>query len=157
MAKDKGQVRRVLQILSPEDQETLAILHNPPLMEELLRRQETLAEVKAAGLPGGVGEAVAGVVLPVRVFPTAIEDLRALSDAAQDHLLRVHLPALSTAPQEGLALTQLFQGLRVAIYTIDAIDYRLIYAMNPEDASVVVLMVGVWASLEECLETNEGR
>jgi hypothetical protein len=53
MAKDKGQVRRVLQILSPEDQETLAILHDPPLMEELLRRQETLAEVKAAGLTGG--------------------------------------------------------------------------------------------------------
>ena len=33
MAKDRGQVRRVLQILGPEDQETLTILHDPPLLE----------------------------------------------------------------------------------------------------------------------------
>jgi hypothetical protein len=152
MAKDKGQVRRVLQILSPEDQETLAILHNPPVMEELLRRQETWAEVKAAGLPGVVGDAVAGVVVPVRLFPTVLEDLRALPDAVQDTLLEAHLRALSTAPGEGLALTQIFQGLRLAIGTIEAVDYRLIYAMNAEDASVTVLMIGVWASLEEHLE-----
>jgi mRNA-degrading endonuclease RelE of RelBE toxin-antitoxin system len=152
MAKDKGQVRRVLQILSPEDQETLAILHNPPLMEELLRRQETLAEVKAAGLPGGVGDAVAGVALPVRVFPAVLEELRALPHGVQDRLARVHLPALAAAPQEGLALTQLFQGLRVAIYTIGEVDYRLIYEMNPDEASVTVLMIGVWETLEEHLE-----
>ena len=75
MAKDKGQVRRVLQILSPEEQETLAILHDPPLMEELLRRQETLIEVKAAGLPGVIGETLAGVELPVRAFPAVLDEL----------------------------------------------------------------------------------
>jgi hypothetical protein len=152
MAKDKGQVRRVLQILSPEDQETLAILHNPALMEELLRRQETLAEVQAAGLPGGVGDTVAGVTLPVRVFPAVLDELQTLPRVVQDSLLRVHLPALSATPQEGLALTQLFQGLRVAIYTIDGIDYRLVYEMSADDASVTVLMIGVWASLDEHLE-----
>jgi mRNA-degrading endonuclease RelE of RelBE toxin-antitoxin system len=156
MAKDRGQVRRVLQILSPQDQETLAILHNPPLMEELLRRQETLAEVKAAGLSAGVGDAVADVVLPVRMFPTAYDELRALPDTVQDSLLRLHLPVLSAAPQEGLGLTQLFHGLRVAIYTIDAVDYRLIYEVDSEDAAVTVLMIGVWASLEEHLEDNAG-
>ncbi|HXH12723.1 MAG TPA: hypothetical protein VNP04_23520 [Alphaproteobacteria bacterium] len=152
MAKDKGQVRRVLQILSPEDQETLAILHNPSLMEELLRRQETLAEVQAAGLPGGVGDTVPGVVLPVRMFPSALDELRALPAAVQDDLLQARLPALSVAPHEGLALAQIFQGLRVVIYTIDGIDYRLIYEISPNDASVTVLMIGVWASLEEHLE-----
>lgn len=157
MAKDKGQVRRVLQILSPEDQETLAILHNPSLMEELLRRQETLAQVKAAGLPGELGDTVAGIALPVHVFPTVREELQALPDTARNRLLRLHLPALSTAPQEGLALTQLFQGLRVAIYTIDAIDYRLIYEINADDASITVFMIGVWASLEERLENDEGK
>ena len=71
MAKDKGQVRRVLQILSPEDQETLAILHDPPRMEELLRRHETLAEVEAAGIVGGRGGPLAGQTSPSTFTRTA--------------------------------------------------------------------------------------
>ncbi|MBI3325942.1 MAG: hypothetical protein HYZ81_04465 [Nitrospinae bacterium] len=102
MAKDKGHVLRVLQILSPEDQETLAILHDPPLMEEVLRRQETLTEVKAAGL----------------------------------------------------ALTQLFRGLWVSICTVGDIDYRLVYEIDPQDASITVLMIGAWESLERQLGAN---
>src|SRR5687767_1443681 len=106
MAKDKGQVRRVLQILSPEDQETLAILHNPPVMEELLRRQETLAEVKAAGLQGGMIEALQGMALPVQLFPAVHDDLTALPDAARQALQHSYIPALVAAPHDGLALTQ---------------------------------------------------
>jgi hypothetical protein len=148
MAKDKGQVRRVLQILSPEDQETLAILHNPPLMEELLRRQETLVEVKAAGLPGGIGESMAGVELPVRVFPAVLDELAALPPIVQDTLLQTHLPGLAAAPQEGLALTQLFSGLWVSICPMDAIDYRIIYAIDSQQAVVNVLLIGTWEDLE---------
>jgi hypothetical protein len=150
MAKDKGQVRRVLQILSPEDQETLAILHDPPRMEELLRRQETLAEVKAVGLAGGD---LAPRSLPgLRVFPAALDELAGLPTPVQDTLLQVHLPALVAAPQEGLALTQLFRGLWVSICTVDAVDYRIVYEPDPHDGGVTMLMVGAWASLEERLE-----
>ncbi len=154
MAKDKGQVRRVLQILGPEDQETLAILHDPPLMEELLRRQETLAEVKAAGLAGGVDQSLPGVELPLRVFPPVTEELAALPPPARERLLRVHLPALVATPQEGLALTQLFRGLSVSICTIGDVDYRLVYQMDPQDASVTLLMVRTWPSLAERLDAS---
>jgi hypothetical protein len=155
MAKDKGQVRRVLQILSPEDQETLAILHDPPRMEELLRRQETLAEVKAAGLVGGVVAPRAGTDLPgLRVFPAALDELVELPAAVRDTLLQVHLPALLAAPRDGLALTQLFQGLWVSICTVDGIDYRIIYETNPQDVGITMLMVGAWESLEERLEND---
>jgi hypothetical protein len=148
MAKDKGQVRRVLQILSPEDQETLAILHDPPLMEELLRRQETLTEVKAAGLPGVLGETVAGVELPVRVFPAVVDELAALPVAVQDTLLHMHLPTLAAAPQAGLALTQLLHGLWVSLCTVDAIDYRIIYEIDSQHMVVNVLLIGTWEDLE---------
>lgn len=160
MAKDKGQVRRVLQILSPEDQETLAILHDPPRMEELLRRQETLAEVKAAGLAGGVVPSLARTDLSqeplpgLRVFPAVLDELAGLPVAVRDMLLQVHLPALLAAPREGLALTQLFQGLWVSLCTVDGIDYRVLYETDPHDALVTVLMVGVWESLERRLETK---
>jgi hypothetical protein len=148
MAKDKGQVRRVLQILSPEDQETLAILHDPPLMEELLRRQETLIEVKAAGLPGVIGETLAGVELPVRAFPAVLDELAGLPTAVQDILLQTHLPTLAAAPQEGLALTQLFHGLWVSLCTVDAIDYRIIYEIDSTHAVVNVLLIGTWEDME---------
>ena len=158
MAKDKGQVRRVLQILSPEDQETLAILHDPPRMEELLRRQETLAEVKAAGLAGGVATPPAGTDLfqkslpGLRIFPAALDELAELPTAVRDTLLQVHLPALLAAPQDGLALTQLFQGLWVSICTVDSVDYRIVYETDPPDGGVTMLMVGAWESLEQRLE-----
>ena len=152
MAKDKGQVRRVLQILSLEDQETLAILHDPPLMEELLRRQETLAEVRAAGLPGEVGEPLAGVELAVRVFPAALDELSRLPAAVRAILLETYLPSLIAAPQEGLALTQLFQGLWIALCSVDGVDYRIVYECEPQEAGVTLLMVGTWSSLEERLE-----
>src|SRR5919199_4606833 len=121
MAKDKGQVRRVLQILSPEDQETLAILHDAPRMEELLRRQDTLAEVKAAGLAGGVAAPLAGAeccqtTLPgLRAFPAALDELAGMPSTGRGTLPRAPLPALLAAPPEGLALPQLFQGLWVSI------------------------------------------
>lgn len=158
MARDKGQVRRVLQILSPEDQETLAILHDPPRMEELLRRQETLAEVQAAGLAGGIVPPPAGTapspnaLAGWRVFPAALDELARLPDTARDTLLQVHLPALLAAPREGLALTQLFQGLWVSICTVDRIDYRIVYEPEPQGNGVTMLMVGVWESLEQRLE-----
>ena len=158
MAKDKGQVRRVLQILSPEDQETLAILHDPPRMEELLRRQETLAEVKAAGLAGGVvtspeGRDLSSQLLPgLRLFPAALDELTGLPVTVRDMLLQVHLPALLAAPQEGLALTQLLQGLWVSTCMVDGIDYRIVYETDPHDTGITMLMVGAWASLEERLE-----
>lgn len=148
MAKDKGQVRRVLQILSPEDQETLAILHDPPLMEELLRRQETLAEVKAAGLTGGVGETMAGTELPVRVFPTALDELAALPTAVREALLQSHLPELAAAPQAGFELTQLFRGLWLSICTVEAIDYRIIYEIDSQQGMINVLLIGTWEDLE---------
>src|SRR5687768_16174917 len=154
MAKDKGQVRRVLQILSPEDQETLAILHDPPLMEELLRRQETLAEVRAAGLPGEVGEPLEGLELAVRVFPAALDELSGLPAVARDTLLETYLPSLIAAPQEGLALTQLFQGLWLGLCPVDGVDYRVIYECEPQGAGVTLLMVGTWSSLEERLEDD---
>jgi hypothetical protein len=160
MAKDKGQVRRVLQILSPEDQETLAILHDPPRMEELLRRQETLAEVKAAGLAGGGVTSLEGRDLSARslpglhMFPAALDELAELPIPARDMLLQGHLPTLVAAPQEGLALTQLLQGLWVSICTVDGIDYRVIYETDPHDAGITMLMVGAWASLEERLEED---
>jgi hypothetical protein len=160
MAKDKGQVRRVLQILDPEDQETLAILHDPPRMEELLRRHETLAEVEAAGIVGNMGSPLAGVELSLpplpglRVFPAALDELTGLSVTVRDTLLQVHLPALLAAPQEGLALTQLFQGLWVTICTVDGIDYRLVYQIDGQEAGVTVLMVGTWESLEQRLEED---
>jgi hypothetical protein len=159
MAKDKGQVRRVLQILNLEDQETLAILHDPPRMEELLRRQETLAEVKAAGLAGGSaplpGSDLDQQLLPgLRAFPAALDELVGLPATAREALLQEHLPALLAAPRQGLALTQLFQGLWVAICTVDSIDYRVVYETDPQDASVTILMVGVWESLERRLETS---
>src|SRR6266850_313846 len=137
MAKDKGQVRRVLQILGPEDQETLAILRDPPRMEEVLRRHETLAEVEAAGIVGGMGGQLAGLPATVR-----------------DTLLQVHLPALLAAPQEGLALTQLFQGLWVTICTVDGIDYRMVYQIDGPEAGITMLMVGTWESLEQRLEED---
>jgi mRNA-degrading endonuclease RelE of RelBE toxin-antitoxin system len=148
MAKDKGQVRRVLQILSPEDQETLAILHNPPLMEELLRRQETLAEVKTAGYTGELGELLAGVALPVRLFPAALDELAALPSAAREALLQTHLPELAAAPQAGLGLTQLFRGLWLSIWTVEAIDYRIIYEIDSPQAVITVLLIGTWEDLE---------
>jgi hypothetical protein len=160
MAKDKGQVRRVLQILSPEDQETLAILHDPPRMEELLRRQETLAEVKAAGLAGGAVTSLEGRDLfsrslpGLRLFPAALDELAGLPAPVRDTLLEVHLPALVATPQEGLALTQLFQGLWVSVCTVDSIDYRVVYETDPQDAGMTMLMVGAWASLEERLEED---
>jgi hypothetical protein len=160
MAKDKGQVRRVLQILSPEDQETLAILHDPPRMEELLRRHETLAEVKAAGLVGDVGDPLAGpdlsqTPLPgLRAFPAALDELAALPTTVRNTLRQVHLPSLLAAPHEGLALTQLFQGLWVAIYTVDGIDYRMVYEFDRQEARITMLMVGSWESLEQRLEED---
>jgi len=158
MAKDKGQVRRVLQILSPEDQETLAILHDPPRMEELLRRQETLAEVKAAGLAGGDITPLIGTDLPqkplpgLRGFPAAFDELAALPATVRDTLLQMHLPVLLAAPQDGLALTQLFEGLWVSICTVDRSDYRVVYETDPQGTGITLLMVGIWASLEERLE-----
>ena len=160
MAKDKGQVRRVLQILSPEDQETLAILHDPPRMEELLRRYETLAEVKAAGLVGGIEDLQAVLDLPqpplpgLRMFPAALDELAGLPTTVRDILLQVHIPALLATPQEGLALTQLFQGLWVALYTIDGTDYRLVYEIDAHEAGMTMLMVGRWDSLEQRLEED---
>ena len=158
MAKDKGQVRRVLQILSLEDQETLAILHDPPRMEELLRRYETLSEVQAAGLVGGMAAPLAGIDLSqlplpgLCVFPAACDELEGLPTMVRDILLQVHLPTLLAAPHEGLALTQLFQGLWVAIYTIDGTDYRLVYEVDALEAGITLLMVGAWESLEQRLE-----
>jgi hypothetical protein len=160
MAKDKGQVRRVLQILSPEDQETLAILHDPPRMEELLRRQETLAEVKAAGLANDVLAPPAGTDLSrlsssgLRLFPAALDELAGLPATVRDTLLQVHLPGLLAAPHEGLALTQLLQGLWVSICPVDSLDYRIVYQTDPHDALVTILMIGVWESLESRLETS---
>ena len=160
MAKDKGQVRRVLQILGPEDQETLAILHDPPLMEELLRRHETLAEVEAAGIVGSRGGMLEGTDLtqpPVpglHLFPAALDELTGLSTAVRDTLLQVHLPALLAAPQEGLALTQLFQGLWITICTVDGIDYRMVYQIDEQEAGITMLMVGTWESLEQRLEQD---
>ena len=151
MAKDQGQVRRVLQILGPEDQETLTILHDPPLMEELLRRQETLAQVKAVGLAGGVDQPLPGVELPLRVFPAVIEELEGFSPHAREQLLRVHLPTLGARPQEGLALTQLLRGLWVSVSTIGDIEYRLVYQADLESGLVTVLMIGTWAGLAERL------
>jgi hypothetical protein len=161
MAKDKGLVRRVLQILSPEDQETLAILHDPPLMEELLRRQETLADIRAAGLIGGVVAPLTGaedspqVPAGLRVFPAVLDELAELPAAVREALLQVHLPALAAAPEEGLALTQLFQGLWVSICTVHDIDYRIIYEIAPPSTAVTVLLIGTWKNLERRLETNE--
>jgi hypothetical protein len=158
MAKDKGQVRRVLQILDPEDQETLAILHDPPRMEELLRRHETLAEVEAAGIVGNTGAPLAGTnpsppPLPgLRIFPAALDELTGLSASVRNTLLQVHLPALLAAPQEGLALTQLFQGLWVSICTVDEIDYRMVYQIDGQGAGITMLMVGTWESLQRRLE-----
>ena len=158
MAKDKGQVRRVLQILDPEDQETLAILHDPPRMEELLRRHETLAEVEAAGIVGNTGSPMAGTdpsLMPLpglRIFPAALDELTGLSASVRNTLLQVHLPALLAAPQEGLALTQLFQGLWVSICTVDEIDYRMVYQIDGQGAGITMLMVGTWESLEQRLE-----
>ena len=160
MAKDKGQVRRVLQILSPADQETLTILHDPPRMEELLRRQETLAEVKAAGLAGGVAAPLAETALSqepmpgLRIFPAALDELAGLPTPVRDTLLQAHLPVLVATPQGGLALTQLLQGLWVSICTVDNIDYRVVYETDPQDGLVTILMVGVWESLERRLETS---
>lgn len=158
MAKDRGQVRRVLQILSPEDQETLAILHDPPRMEELLRRQETLAEVKATGLAGGVITPISGgqfapQSLPgLRMFPAAADELAGLPAMVWNTLLQHHLPALLATPHEGFALTQLLQGLWVSICTVDNVDYRLVYEPDPQHTGLTLLMVGAWASLEERLE-----
>jgi hypothetical protein len=160
MAKDKGQVRRVLQILGPEDQETLAILHDPPRMEELLRRHETLAEVEAAGIVGGMegpplGTDLSPPPLPgLRVFPAVLDELAGLRATVRDTLLQVHLPALLAAPQEGLALTQLFQGLWVTICTVDGIDYRMVYQIDGPEAGITMLMVGTWESLEQRLEED---
>jgi hypothetical protein len=161
MAKDKGLVRRVLQILSPEDQETLAILHDPPLMEELLRRQETLADIRAAGLTGGLiapwpeAEASPQVPAGLRVFPAVLDELAELPPAVRQALLQVHLPALAAAPQEGLALTQLFQGLWVCICTVNDVDYRIIYEIAPPSTGVTVLLIGTWESLEGRLEAHQ--
>jgi hypothetical protein len=160
MAKDKGQVRRVLQILSAEDQETLAILHDPPRMEEVLRRHETLAQVEAAGIADSRNAAPEGTDLTqpplagLRVFPAALDELTELSTAVRDTLLQERLPALLAAPQEGLALTQLFQGLWLSICTVDGIDYRIIYQIDGPDRGITVLMVGTWESLEERLEED---
>jgi hypothetical protein len=160
MAKDKGQVRRVLQILSPEDQETLAILHDPPRMEELLRRHETLTEVTAAGIVGGVGEPLAGTDLSpmplpgLRAFPSALDELAGLPATVRDTLLQVQLPALLAAPREGLALTQLFQGLWVAICTVEGTDYRMVYEIDAQEDGMTLLMVGAWESLEQRLEED---
>lgn len=160
MAKDKGQVRRVLQILSLEDQETLALLHDPPRMEELLRRYETLSEVQAAGPIGGMADPLAGTDLSqpsspeLRVFPAALDELEGLPTTVRDILLQVHLPALLATPHEGLALTQLFQGLWVAIYTMDGTDYRLVYEIDAQEAGITLLMVGTWESLEQRLEED---
>ena len=157
MAKDQGHVLRVLQILSPEDQETLAILHDPPLMEELLRRQETLTQVRAVGLSGGVPESLMQEDLPwgalqaLRVFPTVIEELQGLPAAARETLLRTHLPTLIAAPQEGLALTQMFHGLWVSMCPVEGIEYRIIYEIDSRDTSLTVLLIGVWESLERRL------
>lgn len=157
MAKDKGHVLRVLQILSPQDQETLAILHDPPLMEELLRRRETLTQVRAIGLSGGVVEPLTDegppweVLKALRVFPAVLEECDRLPAAARERLLRVHLPALVAAPREGLALTQLFHGLWVSIYTVEGLDYRVIYEIDLRDASITILLIGVWESLERRL------
>ena len=157
MAKDKGQVRRVLQILSPEDQETLAILHDPPRMDELLRRHETLTEVTAAGI---VGEPLARTDLSqtplpgLRAFPAALDELAGLPAAVRDTLLQVQLPALLAAPREGLALTQLFQGLWVAICTVDGTDYRMVYEIDAHEHGMTLLMVGAWESLEQQLEAG---
>jgi hypothetical protein len=158
MAKDKGQVRRVLQILSPEDQETLALLHDPPRMEELLRRYETLAEVEAAGITGARGNALEGIDLGrpplpgLRLFPAVHDELTGLSAAVRDVLLQVHLPALLEAPQAGLALTQLFQGLWVTLCSVDGTDYRIVYQIDTQEAGITLLMVGSWESLEQRLE-----
>jgi len=160
MAKDKGQVRRVLQILGPEDQETLAILHDPSRMEELLRRHETLAEVEAAGIVSGVRDLLAGTdfshpSLPgLHVFPAVLDELAGLSNTVRDTLLQVHLPALLAAPQEGLALTQLFQGLWVIIVPVDGTDYRMVYQIDEHEAEITILMVGTWESLEQRLEED---
>jgi hypothetical protein len=160
MAKDKGQVRRVLQILSLEDQETLALLHDPPRMEELLRRYETLSEVQAAGPIRGMADPLAETDLSqpslpeLRVFPAALDELEGLPTTVRDILLQVHLPALLATPHEGLALTQLFQGLWVAIYTMDGTDYRLVYEIDAQEAGITLLMVGTWESLEQRLEED---
>ena len=158
MARDKGQVRRVLQILSPEDQETLAILHDSPRMEELLRRHDTLAEVEAAGIVGsrGGGWEGTGLAQPplpgLRVFPAALDELAGLSTMVRQTLMQVHLPALLEAPREGLALTQLFQGLWITLCTVDGTDYRMVYQIDEEEAGIMMLMVGTWESLEQRLE-----
>ena len=160
MARDKGQVRRVLQILSPEDQETLAILHDSPRMEELLRRHDTLAEVEAAGLVGSRGGGLEGTSLAqpplpgLRFFPAALDELAGLSTMVRDTLMQVHLPALLAAPQEGLALTQLFQGLWITLCTVDGTDYRMVYQIDEEEAGIMILMVGTWESLEQRLEED---
>ena len=160
MARDKGQVRRVLQILSPEDQETLAILHDSPRMEELLRRHDTLAEVETAGIVGNRGGGLegTGLVQPplsgLRVFPAALDELAGLSTMVRQTLMQVHLPALLAAPQEGLALTQLFQGLWVTLCTVDGTDYRMVYQIDEEEAGITILMVGTWESLEQRLEED---
>ncbi|MGH8059694.1 MAG: type II toxin-antitoxin system RelE family toxin [Candidatus Entotheonellia bacterium] len=163
MAKDPGHVLRVLQILSEEDQETLAILHNPPVMEEVLRRQETLRDVRAIGLSGGVSELLTGHDLPeqalsaLRVFPAVVEELAALPPSAQEMFLRAHLPALVAAPREGLALTQLFQGLWVSICRADEGEYRIVYEIDAREPMVTLLMIGSWESLESRLGDTTSR
>jgi hypothetical protein len=160
MARDKGQVRRVLQILSLEDQETLALLHDPPRMEELLRRQEALAAGKATELASDLVAPLAETNLTrqafpgLRILPAALAELADLPATVRDTLLQTHLPALLAAPQDSLALTQLFQGLRVSICPMDRMDYRIVFEADPQDTGMTILMVGHWESLEERLQEN---
>jgi hypothetical protein len=90
----------------------------------------------------------------LHVFPAALDELAGLSNAVRNALLQVHLPALLAAPQEGLALTQLFQGLWVTICTVDGIDYRMAYQIDEQEVGITILMVGTWESLEQRLEED---
>jgi len=123
-------------------------------MEELLRRHETLAEVEAAGIVGGMGGPLVETDLSqpplpgLRVFPAVLDELAGLPTAVQDTLLQIHLPRLAAAPQEGLALTQLFHGLWVSICTVDTIDYRIIYEIDLQGVVVNVLLIGTWEDME---------
>jgi hypothetical protein len=87
----------------------------------------------------------------LRVLPAALDELAAMPPTVRDTLLDRHLPTLLAAPRDGLALTQLFQGLWVSICSVDCIDYRVVYEVEPPETGITILMMGTWASLEDRL------
>jgi len=130
------------RFLGPEDQETLAILHDPPGWKSCYAGHETLAEVEAAGIVSGMGGPLVETdlsqppLLGLRVFPAVLDELAGLPPRCETPSCRCICHYCWRHPRRVWRSPSCFRVCGFTICTVDGIDYRMVYQIDGPEAGI---------------------